>query len=182
MTQILEDLAADRLAGAMESIRNPRDWCQDGMSKDRDGNSVLPKDAQCAQRCALGSVMALSTGPEDPVFRLAAGALETESHRQTPGYGTVATNDRLPAEEAHRKLMAIFPAAIERLRAIANRRKMAARVRHPAAVWSALMLTGYSDQYARGSLAWRSPTGRVRDGRWVYTPPPSVNRWPKPKP
>ena len=138
--QILADLAADRLAEAMELIRNPQHWCH-GIFGMADGVRVDPRSEHCTQRCALGSVMAAGKGVDDPAYHLAVDTLERAAHRLTPGWGVMDTNDRYLAEKAHQKVMAIFPLAIEILRKEAARRKRELGLRHPAAEWSAALQT-----------------------------------------
>lgn len=142
--QILADQSADRLAEAIELIRNPQDWCQGGMGKGKDGLSALPWADWCIQRCALGSIIAVSRGHEDPVYHLAASTLDLAAHGLTPGYGTISTNDQFPAEKAHAKVMEMFPIAIERLRSQAAQHKLDLGLSAPAAVWSAEMQTNYA--------------------------------------
>lgn len=138
--QILADLAADRLAEAMELIRNPQNWCRGALGM-VDGVRTNPRSEHCTQRCALGSVMAAGNGVDDPAYHLAVDTLERASHRLTPGWGVMDTNDRYLVEKAHQKVMAMFPLAIEILRKEAARRKRQLGIRHPAAEWSAALQT-----------------------------------------
>ena len=142
--QILADLAAERLAEAMELIKNPKDWCQGGMGKDKYGRWTNPWEDYCVKRCALGSVIAVSQGAEDPVYHLATAALDSAARHLTPLLGVIGTNDTFPAEKAHGKIMGIFPIAIEHLRSVAAQRKQEMRGWHPAAAWSAQILTRYA--------------------------------------
>ena len=178
MTQTLEDLAAARLAEAMDLISNIDDWCQVWTGKDKDGINISPWHKECVQRCALGSVIAACQGREDAVYYLAQNTLETAAQDRTPGWGVIATNDQFPAAKAHREVIALFPPAIEQLRSAAAKRKLEQGIWHPVAVWSSQMQTNYANQYVRVQPYWDSPTGRVHDGQWVWPWPPSPLRWP----
>lgn len=142
--QVIAELAAERLAKAMELIKNPKYWCQGGMGRDEYGGLTVPWADYCVQRCALGSVIAVSQGSEDPVYYLAVSTLEAAAEDQRPGYGVIATNDSFPAEKSHEKVMALFPVAIENLRAQAARRKTEMGIPTAPAVWSAQMTTQHA--------------------------------------
>lgn len=139
MTQILEDLAADRLGGAIELIRDLDTWCQHSTGK-VGGVSIDPLSEYCEQRCAVGSLLAVGPGDEDPVHVLAVQTLNTAAFLLYKEREITYPNDdrsgiRNPAE-SHAAVLACFAPATERLRALASRRKYQLGIPHPAAVWS----------------------------------------------
>lgn len=137
--QILADQAADRLAEAMELIRNPQGWCQGGIGKDKDGRYADPWGKDCVQRCALGSLIAASRGREDAVFSLALNTLDWAARSQHDGKRLITVNDVGQREKAHPRVIALFPPAIDHLRSLKAPRKPEPWIPHPAAVWSAAM-------------------------------------------
>lgn len=141
---VIADLAAERLGKAMELIKNPKYWCQGGMGRDEYGGLTVPWADYCVQRCAMGSVIAASLGAEDPVYYLAVNTLEASAQDRRPGWGVIATNDSFTAEKSHSEIMALFPVAIENLRAQAARRKTELGIWTAPAVWSAQMTTQHA--------------------------------------
>lgn len=139
MMQILEDLAADRLGQAMELIRDLDTWCQHSTGK-VDGVSIDPLSEYYEQRCAVGSLLAVGPGEEDPVHVLAVQSLNTAAFLLYKEREITYLNDgrsgiRNPAE-SHAAVLACFTPATEHLRTVASRRKYQLGISHPAAVWS----------------------------------------------
>lgn len=139
---VIADLAAERLAKAMELIKNPKDWCQGMSGQDVAGFMIAPWAPTCVRRCALGSVSAASQGLEDPVHEMACDALEEAACRQHDGAGVVTINDSI--YHRHADVLALFPLAIEDLRVQAARRKTEMGIPTAPAVWSARMTTQHA--------------------------------------